>query len=220
VNEKIEKAAYKSGRRPEDVTLVAVTKTVDPIRINELLSLGVRDIGENKVQELTGKYDEIKYGPNLHMIGHLQTNKVKYIIDKVSMIQSVDSEKVAAEISKRAEKAGKTVDILVEVNIGNEDSKYGIEQNSAFEFIEQLYNLTNICISGLMCVAPYVIKPEHDRDYFKKMYKLYIDIKNKVLHNNSSFRFLSMGMSNDYEVAIEEGSNMIRVGTALFGERL
>ncbi|MDR1665328.1 MAG: YggS family pyridoxal phosphate-dependent enzyme [Clostridiales bacterium] len=214
----IEKAANKSGRAAKDITLVAVTKTLPPERIGELLSLGRFELGENRAQELLAKYGVFSPEPDWHMIGHLQTNKVKYIIDKVKLIQSVDSVNLAEEIDKRAKQREKIADILIEVNIGAEDTKYGVDLSQIEGFAEHLSAFPNIRIKGLMCVAPFVKKPEENRLLFKKMFNKYIDIGRNILYN-ADMSILSMGMSNDYAVAIEEGSNMVRLGTALFGGR-
>jgi len=226
VYDNIESSAKKSGRRPEDITLIAVTKTVEAERIKALLSLGlgVTDLGENKVQEMLPKMEELNKTkiypctPYWHMIGHLQTNKVKSIIDKVSLIQSVDSVKVADEINKQAAKAGVIMDILIEVNIADETTKNGIDPTQIDNFIEHLYNLSNICMKGFMCIAPYVEKEEKNRKHFEKMMNIYID-KRKHDGHNVCISHLSMGMTNDYRIAIEEGATMIRVGTGIFGKR-
>ena len=222
INENIAAAAEKSGRRADDITLVAVTKTIPTDQITEAASLGVTDFGENRVQEMLSKYDTVNdviSDAKWHMIGHLQTNKVKNIIDKVSLIHSVDSVRLANEINKRASQINKIMDILVEINIADEDTKQGVSVNEAYELIEQIGNMTNICLRGLMCVAPYVEDSEQNRRYFNKMNQIFIDIASKKVHN-ADMRFLSMGMTGDYQVAIEEGANIIRVGTGLFGMRI
>lgn len=218
IRENIESAAKKSGRRAEDITLIGVTKTVEIEHIREIMSLGVVKLGENKVQELLDKYGQFSEEPEWHMIGHLQTNKVKFIMDKVTMIQSVDSVRLAAEIDKRAEQRGKRMDILVEVNVGEEDTKYGVTRGQTEEFIEHLCKFPNICVKGLMCIAPYVKNADENRALYDKMFKLFVDTR-AVFTHNTDMRFLSMGMTNDYTVAIEEGANMVRIGTALFGTR-
>ena len=212
------KAAVKSGRNPEDVLLIAVTKLHSPDEMNEAIDAGITDIGENKVQEIMDKYDRVK-PVRWHLIGHLQTNKVKYIIDKVCMIHSVDSLKLAKEIDKRAAQHGIVMDILVQVNSAEEESKFGITTAETDQLIADIAEqCPNIRIKGLMCIAPFEDNPEDVREYFaevKKIYDQYANTKTERL----DFQYLSMGMTHDFEVAIEEGSNMIRVGTAIFGYR-
>jgi pyridoxal phosphate enzyme (YggS family) len=218
VKNNIQKTCEKSGRSMSDILLVGVTKTVDIARINELVSLGVRDLGENRVQELTDKYSHIDNAVNWHLIGTLQTNKVKYIIDKVKLIHSVDNERLLKEIDKRAGALGKKVDILVEINIAGEESKQGIKPEELEDFLEEAGNYPHIFVKGLMTVAPNVQKSEENRVYFKKMRRLFIDLSNKTI-DNIDMRYLSMGMTNDYIVAIEEGASIVRIGTGIFGER-
>lgn len=212
------RAAAKSGRKPEEVLLVAVTKLHGPDEMNEAIDAGITDIGENKVQEILDKYDRVK-PVRWHLIGHLQTNKVKYIIDKVSMIHSVDSMKLAKEIDKRAAQHGLTMDILVQVNSAEEESKFGITTEETDQLIADIAEqCPNIRIKGLMCIAPFEENPEDVREYFaevKQIYDKYVDKKT----DRVDFEYLSMGMTHDFEVAIEEGSNLIRVGTAIFGYR-
>ncbi|NLP29897.1 MAG: YggS family pyridoxal phosphate-dependent enzyme [Clostridiales bacterium] len=204
--------------KPDDVLLVAVTKTRSAEEINKAIDCGITDIGENKVQEILEKYDYVK-PVRWHMIGHLQTNKVKYIIDKVSLIHSVDSLKLAKEINRRAGNKGITMDVLIQVNVAQEDSKYGIDAEEAVPLIEEiLKNYENIRVRGLMTIAPFEENPEDVRKYFKQLKALY-DSCATIKHERLDFKYLSMGMTNDYEVAIEEGSNLIRIGTAIFGER-
>ncbi len=211
-------AAVKSGRKAEDVLLCAVTKTRTADEINEAIDAGITDIGENKVQEIMDKFDSVK-PVRWHLIGHLQTNKVKYIIDKVSMIHSVDSLHLAQEIDKRAAQHGITMDILIQVNSAQEESKFGISTDETEGMIRDILDkCPNIRIRGLMCIAPFAENPEDVRVYFAKVKKLY-DEYSSIEHKNLDFKYLSMGMSHDYEVAILEGSNLIRVGTAIFGER-
>lgn len=218
VNDLKARAAQKSGRTGEDVLLVAVTKLHDVDEINEAIDCGITDIGENKVQEIMNKYDRVK-PVRWHLIGHLQTNKVKYIVDKVSMIHSVDSLKLAEEIDKRAAQHGVTMDILIQVNSAKEESKFGITTEETGQMIKEiLANCPNVRIRGLMCIAPYEDNPEDARVYFDEVKKLY-DEYGKIDHPNLDFKYLSMGMSNDFEVAIEAGSNLIRVGTMIFGAR-
>lgn len=217
INSKISAAAEKSGRNREDILLLAVSKTVDIPRIKEAVELGLSDLGENKPQEINWKYFEIE-NVKWHQIGHLQTNKVKYVIDKVCLIHSVDSLKLAQEISKRAAAKNINMEVLVEVNIAGEKAKHGVAPESAEELAVEISKLENISVSGLMTVAPFVENPEENRKYFNQMRKLFVDIKNKN-YNNINMKYLSMGMTNDYEIAIEEGANIVRIGTGLFGAR-
>lgn len=216
---KIENAAKKSGRSSNDILLLAVSKTIDTERIKVAVDYGLNVLGENRVQEILEKYDVMGDGVKWHLIGHLQTNKVKYIIDKVDLIHSVESIKLAEEINKRAKAIGKVMDVLVEVNIADENSKFGIKAEEAEDFITDLSKFENICVRGLMTVAPFVTDPQENRIYFKKMAKLMVDINDKKI-NNINMDILSMGMTGDYEVAIEEGANIVRVGTGIFGQRL
>lgn len=217
INEAITSAAEKSGRKREDVLLLAVSKTIDVPRIKEAVDLGLSDLGENKPQEINWKYFEIE-NVKWHLIGHLQTNKVKYIIDKVCLIHSVDSLRLAEEISKRAKANNITMDVLVEINIAGEEAKHGVPLNEAENLALEISKLDNIRVKGLMTVAPFVENPEDNRQYFSQMKKLFVDIKEKN-YNNIDMKYLSMGMTNDYEVAVEEGANIVRVGTGLFGPR-
>jgi pyridoxal phosphate enzyme (YggS family) len=216
VKRRIAEAAVKSGRKSEDILLVGVTKTIDVERIRELLNIGVRDLGENRPQELCEKYPVLGGEPQWHLIGHLQTNKVKSIIDKVVLIHSVDSLRLAEEINKRA--LQRVMDVLVEINIASEPTKHGIQPEFALDFIQQVQELSNINLKGLMCVAPNVDDPEKNRYYFKKMRELLIDINCGHVHNKDLTE-LSMGMTNDYETAVEEGATIVRVGTGIFGSR-
>ena len=212
------KAAERSGRSGDDVLLVAVTKLHSTDEINEAIHCGITDRGENKVQEIMDKYDRVD-PVRWHLIGHLQTNKVKYIIDKVSMIHSVDSLKLAQEINKRAQQHGLVMDILIQVNSAMEESKFGITTEETGELIGQiLETCPNVRIRGLMCIAPFEDNPDDARVYFAEVKKLY-DKYGQIDHPMLDFKYLSMGMSNDFEVAIEEGSNLIRVGTSIFGAR-
>lgn len=217
IKQNIARAAEKSGRKPEDITLLAATKTVDISVINHAISAGIDYIGENRVQEFLLKNDG--YLPvHKHFIGHLQTNKVKDIINRVELIHSVDSYRLAEEISKQAVKNNKVMDILIEINIGSEYSKSGFEYENAYAAAEKISKLEGIKIRGLMAIPPICENSEQNRPYFAKMKKLFIDIGNKKI-DNSSMDILSMGMSDDYETAISEGANMVRIGTALFGKR-
>ena len=203
-------AAVKSGRKAEDVLLCAVTKTRTADEINEAIDAGITDIGENKVQEIMDKFDSVK-PVRWHLIGHLQTNKVKYIIDKVSMIHSVDSLHLAQEIDKRAAQHGITMDILIQVNSAQEESKFGISTDETEGMIRDILDkCPNIRIRGLMCIAPFAENPEDVRVYFAQVKKLY-DEYSSIEHKNLDFKYLSMGMSHDYEVAILEGSNLIKI---------
>ncbi|HEX2927680.1 MAG TPA: YggS family pyridoxal phosphate-dependent enzyme [Ruminiclostridium sp.] len=215
---RIRTAAEKSGRKPEDIKLIAVTKTVEVERIRNVCEYGVPDFGENRVQELLEKYDKFDESIKWHLIGHLQTNKVKYIIDKVHMIHSVDSIDLAREIDSRAHKAGKKQNILLQVNVSGEESKFGIRPEEAEQYINIISQLKNISLRGLMTIAPLAENPEEIRPVFKKLYDIYIDIKSKKI-DNVNMDYLSMGMSNDFEVAIEEGANIVRIGTGIFGKR-
>lgn len=219
VMERIEKAAQRSGRNARDIKLIAVTKTVEPEKILRIIDEGILDLGENRVQELTKKYDIIDRKCNWHLIGHLQTNKVKYIIDKVKLIHSVDRLELAQEINKRAQSHGITVDVLVQVNVSGEESKFGVALEEAREMVEKMSAFSNIRIRGFMTMAPFAENPESIRYVFSKLRDFSIDIRKENLDNNN-MDILSMGMSNDFEVAIEEGSNMVRIGTALFGKRI
>lgn len=211
-------AALRSGRRPEDVLLCAVTKNHTAEEMNEAIDAGVTDIGENRVQEILEKYDNVKE-VNWHMIGHLQTNKVKYIIDKVCMIHSVESMRLAEEIDRRAAQHGITMDILVEVNAAGDEAKFGVDVDSASALVNEiLEKCPNVRVRGLMTIAPYAEDPEDVRPYFSEMKQLY-DKLGSIKHDRLDFKYLSMGMSNDRVVAVEEGSTVIRVGTAIFGAR-
>ena len=210
-------AAEKSGRNAEDITLLAATKTVDADTVNYAIKKGITHIGENRVQELLSKYSLLNPAHS-HFIGHLQTNKVKDIIDKVEMIESVDSLKLAKEISKQAGKHGLVMNILAEINIGGEESKSGFAPEDAENAVKEIAKLPNIHIKGLMCIPPVANMPEEARKYFRKMYKLFIDIGAKNI-DNSDMSVLSMGMSGDFDIAVSEGANLVRVGTSLFGKR-
>lgn len=213
-------AARRAGRDPSEVTLVAVGKTKPASMIQELYDLGVRDFGENKVQELTAKYEELPKDIRWHMIGHLQSNKVKYIVDKVAMIHSVDSLRLAQVIEKEAVKKNVDhVDVLLEVNVSGEESKYGMTPAEVEEQIDQFLDLERVKIRGFMTVAPFAEDPEEVRPYFKRLKQLSVDIQNKTIDNNIDVGLLSMGMSGDFEAAIEEGASFVRVGTRIFGAR-
>ena len=217
IEKRITAAAEKSGRKRGDILLLAVTKTIEAERIKEAVELGYKSLGENRVQEIMDKYDKIQ-GVDWHLIGHLQTNKVKYIADKVKMIHSVDSLKLGEEISKRCANCGRVMDVLVEVNIAGEEAKHGVPPKDAEKLAAELAKLPNLHIKGLMTVAPYDPEPENNRKYFRLMRKLFVDIQAKN-YDNIDMEFLSMGMTNDYETAIEEGANIVRIGTGIFGAR-
>ncbi|MCQ2514652.1 MAG: YggS family pyridoxal phosphate-dependent enzyme [Ruminococcus sp.] len=219
INERIAEAAFKTGRKREDITFLAATKTVDTEIINYAISLGLDHIGENKVQELLSKYDKYDLkNASLQFIGHLQSNKVRQIVDKVDLIQSVDSIKLAGEISKQSLKFGKNTDILIEVNIGREENKSGVYPEQLEELLCQVAQLDGISVRGLMAIPPICESSQKISEYFHKMHNLFIDISSKKL-DNISMTILSMGMSADYYEAIMEGANMVRVGSSLFGAR-
>ena len=218
VEKRVEEACKRAGRKREEVTLIAVSKTKPVSMIEELLPLNVRDFGENKVQELTAKAEILPSALHWHMIGHLQRNKVKYIVDKACIIHSVDSLRLAEEISKAAQKKQVTAKILIEVNVAEEESKFGVRTSELLPLIEAISLRPNIAIKGLMTIAPYVENPEENRWIFQKLKNLSIDIKGKNF-DNVTMDVLSMGMTGDYEVAIEEGATHVRVGTGIFGER-
>lgn len=219
VEEKIAKACERAGRAREEVTLIAVSKTKPVEMLQEIYDEGIRDFGENKVQELTEKYEVMPKDMKWHMIGHLQRNKVKYIVDKVTLIHSVDSLRLAETISREAEKKGVTVPILIEVNIAGEETKFGLSsKEEVISLTEQIAALPNLSVKGLMTVAPPTKDPEENRLFFREIRQLSVDITNKNI-DNVSMEILSMGMTNDYTVAIEEGATMVRVGTGIFGAR-
>ena len=218
VEKRIQAACDRAGRKREEVTLIAVSKTKPVETLQEAYDLGVRIFGENKVQELTAKYEALPKDIHWHMIGHLQSNKVKYIIDKAELIHSVDSLKLAETIEKEAAKHDLIADILVEVNVAEEESKFGMKMEEVIPFVEKVSAFPHVRVRGLMTIAPFVEDPEENRSIFADLHKLYIDIKKKN-HDNDTVSVLSMGMTNDYEVAIEEGATMVRVGTGIFGAR-
>ena len=219
ISSKIAEAASKSGRSSNDIRFMAVTKTVEPLFINHALSLGIDLIGENRVQEFLGKRDELKLdGVEKHLIGHLQTNKVRQIVGNVDSIDGVDSVKLAKEIGKVSSKLGITSDILIEINIGAEESKFGFSPESVTESVYEMSEIEGIRIKGLMAVPPICDDSVKNRVFFENMHQLFIDIGAKKIHN-VSMDILSMGMSGDFEEAILSGSNMVRIGSALFGAR-
>ena len=218
VQNKVNDACERAGRKTEEVTLIAVSKTKPVPMLLEAYNAGAREFGENKVQEIMDKYDKLPQDINWHLIGHLQRNKVKYIIDKVKMIHSVDSMRLAEEISKEAVKKSVHMDILLEVNVAGEESKFGFTCEEAAKEVENIAALPGITVQGLMTIAPFVENPEDNREVFRKLKKLSVDIASKNI-DNVFMRDLSMGMTGDYEVAIEEGATLVRVGTGIFGER-
>ena len=218
VRKNMEEACRVSGRNPEEVSLIAVSKTKPIPMLQEAYDAGCRDFGENKVQEIMDKIDRLPSDIRWHMIGHLQTNKVKYIVGKVFLIHSVDSLHLAEAISKEAVKQNTTVNILIEVNVAKEDTKYGAMAEDTVSLVEKIALLPGISVKGLMTIAPYVENPQENRQYFVKLRQLAVDIKSKNI-DNVHMDILSMGMTGDYMVAIEEGATYVRVGTGIFGER-
>lgn len=218
VERKIMEACDKAGRAREEITLIAVSKTKPVPMLQEIYNLGVRDFGENKVQELTDKEPQLPADLRWHMIGHLQRNKVKQVIDKAVLIHSVDSVRLAKAIEAEAAKKDIIVQILLEVNVAEEDSKFGLKLDEVIPAVEEIATMPHVRIKGLMTIAPFVENPEENRTVFAQLQKLSVDIAEKNI-DNVSVDILSMGMTNDYQVAIEEGATMIRVGTGIFGER-
>ena len=218
VESKIQEACKKANRSREEVTLIAVSKTKPVSMLQEVYNLGIRNFGENKVQELIEKHPQLPSDIQWHMIGHLQRNKVKQVINKATLIHSVDSLRLAEAIEMEAAKKNIVADILIEVNIAEEDSKYGFKEEEVLLAVEQIAKFPHVRIKGLMTIAPFVENPEENRIVFARLRKLSVDIESKNI-DNVSVGILSMGMTNDYQVAIEEGATMIRVGTGIFGER-
>lgn len=218
VQKKMETALERAGRPAGDAALIAVSKTKPVSMLEEAYKCGIRDFGENKVQELTEKYEQLPGDIRWHMIGHLQRNKVKYLIGKTFLIHSVDSLRLAEEISREAQKKSVDVDILIEVNVAEEDSKFGVTCADAPALVEAVSKLPYVHIKGLMTIAPYTEDAEENRKYFRRLKELSVDIAGKK-HDNVSMDILSMGMTGDYEVAISEGATYTRVGTGIFGER-
>ena len=218
VKANIQKTCKEQDIPVESVCLIAVSKTKPVSMLEEVYEAGIRDFGENKVQELVDKYELLPKDIRWHLIGHLQTNKVKYIVDKAALIHGVDSIKLAKEISREAQKKQVEVNILIQVNIANEETKYGFKEEETIERVIEISKMEGIHIKGLMTIAPNVTNSEENRVFFQKMKQLYVDIKQKNI-DNVSMEVLSMGMTGDYQVAIEEGANCIRVGTAIFGMR-
>lgn len=218
VREKIRQACQRSGRREEDVTLISVSKTKPVEMLKEAYEAGSRDFGENRVQEILEKYGQMPEDVRWHMIGHLQKNKVRQVIDKAVLIHSVDTVELAEQIEKDAAKRDLTVDILLEVNVAEEESKFGFRTEEVEAAVMKIKELPHVRIKGLMTIAPFVSNSEDNREVFKKLYQLYVDIRSKNI-DNVNMSVLSMGMTGDYEVAVEEGATMIRVGTGIFGAR-
>ena len=218
VEERIQAACDRSGRKREDVLLVAVSKTKPVEMIEEVMTAGIVDFGENKPQELRDKYEVLPKNLRFHMIGHLQTNKIKYVIDRVVLIHSIDSIHLAEAVNAEAKKHNRIIPVLVEVNVAQEESKSGFLVEKAENAIREIAKLSNIRVEGLMTIAPFVENAEENRQYFVKLRKLSVDIAAKNI-DNVTMHHLSMGMTGDYEVAIEEGATMVRVGTGIFGER-
>lgn len=218
VEQKIAEACRRAGRARNDVTLIAVSKTKPVSMLEEIYDCNIRDFGENKVQELVEKHSQMATDIRWHMIGHLQRNKVKAVIDKATLIHSVDSVRLAEAIEQEAAKKGLDVDILIEVNVAEEDSKFGLKVEDVLPMVETIAKFPHVHIKGLMTIAPFVENPEENRTVFAQLRKLSVDIESKNI-DNVSVGILSMGMTNDYEVAIEEGATIVRVGTAIFGER-
>lgn len=218
IKSRIEAAAIKSGRTSKDVLLLAATKTIDAEVINYAISNGLTAIGENRVQEFLSKENDLNTSAQRHFIGHLQSNKAKDIVGKVCLIHSVHSVKLASILSELSIKKGIVTQILLEVNIGNEESKSGFTPNEILNATTEISKLKGVYVRGLMAIPPICENSEENRKYFKEMYNLFLEIRTKKLYN-SSMDILSMGMSDDFDVAIEEGANLVRVGTALFGKR-
>lgn len=218
VRERVCRAAARAGRDPGKITIIAVTKQVDVSRIREALEAGITDLGENRVQEMTAKMSELPPGLRWHMIGHLQTNKVKYVVGRVDLIHSLDRWNLAVEINRQAEKLGVDARVLVQVNVSGEQSKFGISPGEAQDFLDALGDLKRIKVQGLMTIAPYVENPEEARPYFREL-RLLARRLGENAAPGTCLDYLSMGMTGDFEVAVEEGANMIRLGTAIFGAR-
>ena len=218
VEQNIANACARAGRKREEVTLISVSKTKPVPMLKEAYDWGSRDFGENKVQEITEKYPVLPKDINWHLIGHLQRNKVKYIVDKVKLIHSVDSLRLAEQIESECVKKDVHMDVLIEVNVAEEESKFGVKTDEVIGMVEDIAKLQHVHIKGLMTIAPYTDNPETNRQYFRQLKQLSVDIKSKNI-DNVTMDCLSMGMTGDYEVAIEEGATLVRVGTGIFGER-
>ena len=218
IKSRIKFAAERAGRNPKNIDIVAVTKTITPEIIQKAVDSGLVLLGENRVQEARDKKELVNGNVQWHLIGHLQRNKVKMALDLFSMIQSVDSLPLAEEIQKRAEQIQQTIDVLVQVNIGREKTKYGIDPDNTKSFIEKIALFPNLRVRGLMAIAPFKQNPEEVRPYFRQLREIFENIKQTHI-DNVNMEYLSMGMSNDFEVAVEEGANMLRIGTGIFGAR-
>lgn len=218
IRSRIKAACLRSGRDPDSVQLIAVTKTIDAEQINIAVEAGLNILGENRVQEVLHKYEAINGDVSWHLIGHLQTNKVRQIIDRVTLIHSLDSLHLANELQKRASLRNKPVQVLVEVNVGQEATKFGLSPDEVSEFLESLKDMDHIHVRGLMTVAPFLEDPEDDRMVFRRLKDLFEDLK-KLNLPNVQMEHLSMGMTHDFEIAVEEGATMVRVGTGIFGTR-
>lgn len=218
IKKRVEAACQRAGRNPEEVTLIAVSKTKPVEMLREAYEAGARDFGENKVQEILAKEPELPEDIRWHMIGHLQTNKVRQIVGKTCLIHSVDSVHLAEEIHKESVKKGLVTQILLEVNVAEEESKFGFHVEEVEDALKQIQKLSGVCVRGLMTIAPFVDNPEDNRPVFQKLNKLYVDMKTKNI-DNDIMNILSMGMTGDFEVAVEEGATMVRVGTGIFGAR-
>ena len=218
IKKRVEAACLRAGRKPEEVTLIAVSKTKPVEMFREAYEAGARDFGENKVQEILTKEPELPEDIRWHMIGHLQTNKVRQIVGKACLIHSVDSLHLAETIHKESVKKGIVTQILLEVNVAEEESKFGFHAEEVENALKQIQGLSGVCVRGLMTIAPFVDNSEDNRPVFQKLNKLYVDMKSKNI-DNGTMNILSMGMTGDFEVAVEEGATMVRVGTGIFGAR-
>ena len=218
IKKRVEAACQRAGRNPEEVTLIAVSKTKPVEMLREAYEAGARDFGENKVQEILAKEPKLPEDIRWHMIGHLQTNKVRQIVGKTCLIHSVDSVRLAEEIHKESVKKGLVTQILLEVNVAEEESKFGFHVEEVEDALKQIQEFSGVCVRGLMTIAPFVDNPEDNRPVFQKLNKLYVDMKTKNI-DNDTMNILSMGMTGDFEVAVEEGATMVRVGTGIFGAR-
>ncbi|WP_309294782.1 YggS family pyridoxal phosphate-dependent enzyme [Desulfotruncus alcoholivorax] len=218
IRERVRLAAFRAGRDPQTIKIIAVTKRVDVPRIMEAVAAGVTDLGENRVQELSAKVDKIPSSLHWHLIGHLQTNKVKHVLGKVELIHSLDSWNLAVELDRQAARMEIIPRVLVQVNVSGEETKYGINPGEAYDFITELKNLGHIKVEGLMTIAPFVDNPQEARPFFRELRLLSRELNEKI--SGVELKHLSMGMTNDYEVAVEEGSDMLRLGTAIFGARI
>lgn len=217
VRQRIAQAAKRAGRSETDITLIGVSKTKPAALVNEALACGITDIGENRVQELLEKLPALEGSPRVHLIGHLQTNKVKQVIGKTTLIHSVDSLKLAKEISRQSLAAGLVSDVLLQVNIGRDENKFGFLAEELPEALQEISPLTGIRVRGLMTVPPIEQDSDKTRAHFQSLYKVFIDIPQ--IYDNIKMEYLSMGMSGDFEIAVEEGANLVRVGSAIFGSR-